>query len=245
MLRNEHVASLNVDDAFSVVLFCCCCCFVLFCFSFWSCCRLDNEGIQEDPAGIGREVQREKKSLGGLRDKFEATRTFFSPCCVRKSLMKEKHQLWLSWDNGIAEASELRVISLLHGRISLSLSKCLPRVGAPLLDFTGCFASGLPGFQAPGQCCPRTGRYSRITARKPRLARHLNTTHVWDRPYLTRILLWSWPRTPAPKKRLLRSWPCGLVSFNGSQERIRYYRSHLRAYKVIIILHPIIKPMKR
>lgn len=27
---------------------------------FWSCWNLDNEGIQEDPAGIGREVQNKK-----------------------------------------------------------------------------------------------------------------------------------------------------------------------------------------
>ena len=96
------------------------------------------------------------------------------------------------------------------------LTRCLPRLGAPLLDFTGCFASGLPGSRAPGPCCPRTGRYLRTNARKPQLARPWSTTHAWDRLCLTRTLLWSWRRTPAPKRRLMRSWPCGLVSFNVS-----------------------------
>lgn len=39
---------------------------------------LENEGIPEDPAArIGREVQ-DKKSLGGLREKFDALRRFSS-----------------------------------------------------------------------------------------------------------------------------------------------------------------------
>lgn len=52
-------------------------CFVLFYF-LGAAGILENEGIPEDPAArIGREVQDEK-SLGGLREKFDALRRFSS-----------------------------------------------------------------------------------------------------------------------------------------------------------------------
>ena len=56
-------------------------CVVVFFFYFLGAAGiffLENEGIPEDPAArIGREVQDEK-SLGGLREKFDALRRFSS-----------------------------------------------------------------------------------------------------------------------------------------------------------------------
>lgn len=182
---NRHFMLFNVNDAFSVEPRA-----GFFFFLFWSCWSLDNEGIQEDPERNGREVQ-EKKSLGGLREN-----GFFSPCCVWKPTrnLTTKTSSLVFVTHGITEATEFKVTSKLAQlnlslSVSLAHSKCRPGVGAPLLDFTGCSASGPPGFQAPWQCCPQTGRYSRKTARKPQLARRLNTTHVWDRLYPTHTLL--------------------------------------------------------
>lgn len=96
------------------------------------------------------------------------------------------------------------VVAVFWGWISL-LSKCLPKLGAPLLDCAGCFASGPPASLAAGPCCLQTRLFSRTDARKPQLARFSSTTHVSDRLYPTHTLLWCWPRTPTPRKRLLRS----------------------------------------
>lgn len=100
-------------------------------------------------------------------------------------------------------------------KVPHSFPRCLPTVGVPLLDFTGCCASWLPGSQAAGQCCLITGQCLRTNARKRQLVRFLNTTRAWDRLYRTHTPPWSWPRTPAPKKKLLRSWPCGPVRCYG------------------------------
>lgn len=83
--------------------------------SFWSCWNSDNEGIQEDPAGIGREAQN-KKSLGGLREKFEALRRFSQTCRVWKrirNLMRKSSSSGVL-GNRITEAPELKETSVLH-----------------------------------------------------------------------------------------------------------------------------------
>lgn len=174
----------------------------------WS---LDNEGIQEDPT---RRRAEEKKVWENCEQTLKRPAAFLPACRVWKliwNLMKKTSCLDLL-GRRITETIEHKVIWFLP---TLTLPRCLPRVGALLLDFMGCFASGQPGFQAPGQCYRLTEPYLRITARKRQLVRHLNTTHVWDLPYHIHIRLWFWQRTPAPKKRLLRSWPCGLVRFIG------------------------------
>lgn len=159
----------------------------------------------------------EWNSLEGLRENFKVSFFLFTMPLL-ETYPKSKEQSNPSWSFCTLVCWSTRkqsdfFLPFLRSWIPPPLPRCLPRVGAPLLDFTGCFASGLPGFLAAGQCSLQTGRYLRIPARKPQLARCLNITRVWDRLYHTVTLLWSWRRTPAPKKRLLRSWPCGPVWF--------------------------------
>lgn len=121
----------------------------------WHCCETvagfisgrnsENEGIPGNPAGICRKVQ--KRRSGCLRKIFEATQTFFSPCCVWRQNLTQK-TCWFSREHH-NWSRESEVISVLCHWICAS--KCLPWKGDPLLDFTRCFASALPGFRGQGQ----------------------------------------------------------------------------------------------
>lgn len=179
----------------------------------------------------GEEVQNKKKKVWENGEKtLKRPAAFLPPCRVWKliwNLMKKTSPLDLL-GRRITEALEHKVIWFLQSWFTLP--RCLPRVGALLLDFMGCFASGQPGFPAAGQCYRQTEPYLRITAKKRQLVRHLNTTHVWDLLYRIHTRLWFWQRTPAPKKRLLRSWPCGLVRFIGIRNISKDAVSHFKTY---------------
>lgn len=100
---------------------------------------LDNEGIQEDPARIGREGQN-KKVWEDCEKTLKASRRFLSPCRVWKlirNLMKKTSSLGFL-EKSITEAPGYKVISVLQSWISLSHTlKMSSQAWSPIVGFYG------------------------------------------------------------------------------------------------------------